>query len=346
MIEAAITGPARPLRAVAVILVGWTAIRLWAWLPIASPHGEPAHAAPSASAPEEPEAAHWSTLPEPRNPVSSVRRADVPPAPMRDTPSPEAHPRRFHHADAVAMTAATVAPAPQGVVAPPRPDAPLGEGMSAAVDRHQASLLSGSAWALFRGDGGQSLADGGALGGAQAGMRVFARVHGALSATVRLSTPLNGPGGREAAIGIALRHGAAGVIVERRIALSGDGRNGTAVIAYAGVYDRPVAAGIKLDGYVQAGMVRQSGTARFADGAATLTRHVTGNRDHGVELAMGGGAWAGAQPGVARLDIGRTVSVRGRLGNLGWRINGEWRQRVAGNAAPGSGPTISAGIDF
>jgi hypothetical protein len=47
-------------------------------------------------------------------------------------------------------------------------------------------------------------------------------------------------------------------------------------------------------------------------------------------------------PDVWRVDVGPSLSVKVK----GIRIEADWRQRVGGNAAPGSGPvlTVSAGF--
>lgn len=60
---------------------------------------------------------------------------------------------------------------------------------------------------------------------------------------------------------------------------------------------------------------------------------------------LAAGSWASLQtgaPDVWRVDVGPSVATQWR----GLRLQADWRQRVAGNAAPGSGPvlTVSAGF--
>jgi hypothetical protein len=55
-------------------------------------------------------------------------------------------------------------------------------------------------------------------------------------------------------------------------------------------------------------------------------------------VEVGAGAWGGAQPGAARLDMGPQASFRIPVGRTGIRASAEWRFRVAGDAEPGSGP--------
>ena len=53
--------------------------------------------------------------------------------------------------------------------------------------------------------------------------------------------------------------------------------------------------------------------------------------------------WGGVQPGIYRVDAAPRLSMRVR-NNMSVHI--DWRQRLAGNAAPGSGPAITLAGDF
>ena len=55
-------------------------------------------------------------------------------------------------------------------------------------------------------------------------------------------------------------------------------------------------------------------------------------------VEIGGGAWGAAQPGAARLDAGPQSSYRLPVRRANLRLAADWRFRVAGDAAPGSGP--------
>ncbi len=62
-------------------------------------------------------------------------------------------------------------------------------------------------------------------------------------------------------------------------------------------------------------------------------------------VALAAGSWAslqGGTPDVWRVDVGPTLSARVK----GVRIEADWRQRVAGNAAPGSGPVLTIAAGF
>jgi hypothetical protein len=61
---------------------------------------------------------------------------------------------------------------------------------------------------------------------------------------------------------------------------------------------------------------------------------------------VGAALSGGAQPGISRLDIGPEIQVRLPLPQGGARLSVEWRERVAGDALPGSGLAITLGADF
>jgi hypothetical protein len=95
--------------------------------------------------------------------------------------------------------------------------------------------------------------------------------------------------------------------------------------------------GFVLDGYGQAGVVGVQDRDLFADGGFTLTRPLFG------QFSAGLGMWGGVQPDVYRIDAGPRLSMRVR-NNM--RIHLDWRQRLAGNAEPGSGPAVTLAGDF
>ena len=198
---------------------------------------------------------------------------------------------------------------------------------------------------LIRDGGGAALAPGGLLGGSQAGFRLFYEPGPrGVFATARVSAPLSSLPGKEVAIGAGIRGRNAGVIVEQRLALDSGQPSDLAAIVYGGVYDVPVAAGFNFDAYAQAGIVGVRRQALFIDGAARIERPVAEGR--GWRLGIGAGAWGGAQPGVARLDVGPQIVARIAAGKNTLRIGGEYRFRIAGDASPASGPTLTVGFDF
>lgn len=228
-------------------------------------------------------------------------------------------------------------------VVPPEP--PLG---LAAPPRATRSRWSGSAWVFVRGEGASSLAGGGQLGGSQAGARIAYRVDdtGRLALAARAYLPTGHPRGSEAAVGIDL-HPLPDIpfrlSVERRIALGRDGRDAWSAYA-AGGFFRGLPGSLEVDGYGQAGVVGVRSRDLFADGAVRLARRVA--LGGGVDLLAGTGAWGAAQPGAARIDVGPHLALRLPAAGTSVAVAAEWRFRVAGDARPGSGPTLTLATDF
>jgi hypothetical protein len=206
--------------------------------------------------------------------------------------------------------------------------------------------FTGSAWALFRPESsGTALGTGGTLGGSQAGVRIFYEtgVH-PIALTARLSSPLAMRKGREVSVGVALRGRAVGLLLERRIALDNGARNAMSVTAYGGVSEVALPHGFVLDGYAQFGVVGLRNRDGFGDGAVRITRPIL--LWHAAKLSLGGIVSGGAQPGVARLDSGPEMVVDLPVAAKPVRVTVGWRQRVAGNAVPGSGPSVTIGFGF
>lgn len=150
----------------------------------------------------------------------------------------------------------------------------------------------------------------------------------------RVTAPLAGKGS-EAAIGFEWQPWQAPIrfAVERRIGLDG-APGGTGVGVTAGLYRET--AGLLVEGYGQAGAIARNRIEPYADGAIRVTRHIA------PQLTLGAGAWGGAQRDAQRLDIGPSASLA--LGKA--RLSLDWRQRIAGRAAPGSGLALTLGGDF
>lgn len=214
-----------------------------------------------------------------------------------------------------------------------------------------ADRLSVDAWMLARrGDGAGALAAGDALlGGSQVGARWLYRVAGDAGAPLSLSARLSSPlrrSGAEAAVGVEwqpLARVPVRVLAERRARVSGTGRSAFALLAHGGVSELAVASGFRLDAYAQAGVVGARRRDLFADGGATLVRPL---RPGGDGLAAGVGVWGGVQPGVARLDVGPRLATTFSAGGLRSRVSLDWRFRVAGDAAPASGPALTVAAGF
>jgi hypothetical protein len=203
-----------------------------------------------------------------------------------------------------------------------------------------------SAWALLRSQaagvaGTPSLAGNGSLGASQAGARLTYNFTRQIAASVRASSDVGRRGG-EVAAGMRVQP-LAGIPVwitaerRQRVGRFGGGRNAFALFFEAGLYDRPMPLRFLLNTYLEGGVVGVRSRDRFIDGGLTLTRPVY------KRFSAGFGVWGGAQPGVYRVDAGPRVTMRVR-NNV--RVHFDWRQRLAGNASPGSGPAVTLAGDF
>jgi hypothetical protein len=221
-----------------------------------------------------------------------------------------------------------------------------GQSLPASLSSNRLDRIRLTAWALLRGRQGAvlgppSLASAGTLGGSQAGARLSYYVTRQIAATFRTSSDVGRRGG-EVAAGVRIQP-VGGIplwfTAERRQQLGryGGGRNAFALFAEGGIYQRPMPWRFSLDAYFEGGVVGLNRRDRFVDGGLTLTRPVY------RQFSAGMGIWGGMQPGLARLDLGPRVTMKVR-NNV--RVHFDWRQRVAGNAQPGSGPAVTLAGDF
>lgn len=245
------------------------------------------------------------------------------------TPSPVAAPTA---APSMSVQDAPAPPAPWPITVP----RPIARG---------ASRLAGSTWMIAR-NGGPAVVSGSQLGASQAGVRITYALGAArrLALSARLSAPLSGRG-KEAAVGLDWQPTRAPihVVAEQRLALDG-GRGGPTLSLVGGFGPTPVAAGFRLEGYGQAGVIARDGGEAFADGAVRASHPL---RAFGpIKIDIGFGAWGGTQRGASRLDVGPSLGIALPLGRRSIRLTADWRERLAGQARPGSGPALSIGTDF
>jgi hypothetical protein len=213
--------------------------------------------------------------------------------------------------------------------------------LNSKIDRLQLTT-----WALLRSQqtgvaGSQSLASGGQLGASQAGARLIYNFTRQIALTARTSSEVGRRGG-EVAAGVRVQPLASVPVwltAERRQAIGryGGGRNAFALFAEGGLYQRPLPWRFSFDTYLQGGVVGLKSRDLFIDGGLTVTRPVF------RKFSAGFGIWGGAQPGLYRLDAGPRLTMRVR-GNL--KVHVDWRQRLTGNARPGSGPALTLAGDF
>lgn len=221
-------------------------------------------------------------------------------------------------------------------------------------------------WAFFRaGDGtpfGQRTIGGQAqYGASQAG--AIARYYpwrnaAAPSLFVRTSRALSGPPQSEIALGTLLQPAQTipvKLAVEQRFALDSNGRNRPAAYLVSATKPRRLPGNVRANIYAQAGVVGLNDSAYFFDLQLTLDRPII--NDDARELSVGAGLWSGGQgplnkrganalSDVNRVDIGPRVAARIPIAGQPTQIALDWRQRVAGNAAPNSGPALTLSTRF
>jgi hypothetical protein len=217
---------------------------------------------------------------------------------------------------------------------------------STPIDARRIDRVQLSMWALLRQQqpgivAQPSLANSGQLGGSQGGARLIYNFTRQIAASLRTTTEVGRRGG-EVAGGVRVQPLVSlpvWVTAERRQQLGkyGGGRNAFALFLEGGVYQRPMPWKFSLDAYLQGGVVGFHSRDAFVDGGLTLTRPVYKNFSAGL------GVWGGAQPRLYRVDAGPRVTMQVRR-NV--RVHFDWRQRVAGNAQPGSGPAVTLASDF
>lgn len=169
------------------------------------------------------------------------------------------------------------------------------------------------------------------------------------AAYLRATAALNGSGEREAALGLSLRP-----ISRLPLSVQGEAR---LTSTPGGQFVRPAAfvvtelppfalpLGLRGESYGQAGYVGGKFATGFADGQLRLDRRLL--RLGQADLRLGGGVWGGIQKGASRLDAGPSLTIGQPLGGpASMRLAADWRFRVAGKAAPGSGPAVTLSAGF
>ena len=366
----------QPVVVLGAILLCWVAGRV-----VASHHLPPA--APLAMS-DVPPATVPSSRQAPSPLPSQTRGADVarpvialpppsPPPPVRvevgeGVAYPAQRPRAPARETAFAPTPAAVAgghgllwlAAVSRLPLPPAFMSPTGRAPAGAAwpARHEAtprgSRWTADGWLLLRGRGAPpGAAPFASYGASQIGAVVRYRLDPASRhrpmATLRAAAALDGSGEREVALGLAVRPVSAvpvSLIAELRATrlASGAIRARPAVSAVTELAPVALPLGLRGQAYGQAGYVGGAGATAFADGELRIDRSVA--LYGAADLRLGAAAWGGAQDGAARFDIGPTVSLGLSGSGKAARLGLDWRLRVAGNAAPASGPalTLSAGF--
>ena len=374
----------QPLASLGLVLLGWIALRAALWEPpfslpgmIEAPGSAERVQVPTtrstargavSGAPDDAAAALVS-IAEPATPPASVARPVLRPAqpalPLaRDAhqplaaPQPPALPPHVAAAHQLLYLAALGRlPLPPGLalIATPLQPAPTPAQWAASA----APRWAGDGWVLVRrGSGGIAAASGfPSYGASQAGGVIrFALAPGsqrAPHAYLRVSRALGGFDEGEVAAGLSARPFARvplRLLAEARVQRgSGQTRVRPAASLVSELPPVRLPLGIEGEAYAQAGYAgaplgAKRGATPFFDVQAVADRRLASAGP--AELRLGAGVWSGGQKGAARLDLGPRASVRLDLGAARSRLALDWRVRVAGNARPASGPTLTFSAGF
>jgi hypothetical protein len=182
------------------------------------------------------------------------------------------------------------------------------------------------------------------LGGGQVGGNLafvtdpYARRPLAMVARANVAADPQGVRGETAQLALGLRQTllpGVSLSVERLIPLGAATQGAFTARLAAGARLKPL--GQRLEAYGEAGVID---TGQVYAGGQARARVVQFG-----PATLNAATWASVQtgnPDVWRVDVGPSLSTKVK----GIRIEADWRQRVGGNAAPGSGPvlTVSAGF--
>lgn len=359
----------QPLAALAILLLGWAGARTALW----AADEEQLAAMPRAVAQEQDSPEMPGSVP--LAPRATLRQVEeVPAAPPRlivpldpaDRPvteRPERLPLRIAAGHQLLFFAAVAGPAlPEDARAQARPSLALPPMPWPLAGARPARRWSGDGWVLWRQGGNGMVLPGtglavsglstGAYGASQAGAVLRYRLSPGNphqpALYLRATTALDRPHGAELAAGVAVRplsRAPFALMAEARLAE----RGGEAIVrpAVAIVSTAPPVAlplGLRGEAYGQAGWVGGKDKTTFVDGQARIDRAIW--RAGEAEVRVGAGAWGGAQRGASRLDLGLGAAVSLPLGPLNVRLAADYRLRVAGSAAPGSGLAVTFSAGF
>jgi len=348
------SGAGRPLRFLALVIVGWTAGRVaMLWPPFVS--DMPVHPPFGQRGPKAIVVASASLALARRGVVrvgtmhNKVEQALVPDAPLVGPIPSDRDPDRSAFASPSVTRGDSLQPILQQTLDQDVSHVRLGSAFPplTSPNRPGGSRWSGGFWSIVRNQGQIGEAPfGGQLGGSQAGIRLaYALGQSRRVAVVgRFATPLEGAG-REAAIGLEWRPTRLPIrlVAEHRIGIDGGG-GGPSIGAIAGVGPMSIGAAFRFEAYGQIGLIERGGIIGFADGAARIHRTIASVG--GARLDVGAGLWGGIQPGSQRLDIGPSMGVSIPVAARRVRVSLDWRERVAGLARPSSGLALTVGSDF
>ena len=214
---------------------------------------------------------------------------------------------------------------------------------------------SGDGWLMWR-QGGAAPVHGLApptYGASQGGavLRYRLAAASALQPTLylRVTGAMDGSGEADSAFGFSARP-IAGLpltaAVEARVSRFSNGSTHLrpAAMVITELEPQPMPFAMRAEIYGAAGYVGGPGATAFVDGQLRVDHHVATVGPS--EIRAGGGVWGGAQQGASRVDVGPTASIGLASGHAAARLRFDWRMRVAGDAAPTSGPAVTIAAGF
>ncbi|MEM1133975.1 MAG: hypothetical protein AAGH53_13670 [Pseudomonadota bacterium] len=223
--------------------------------------------------------------------------------------------------------------------------------------------LSLDSWAFARpGSSVSPIGGRSQYGGSQAGAILrYMLGNGAASAPMlfmRATRAFAGPAQPELAFGISARPALdipVRIAAEQRVALDDSGFSRPALYAVTELSPIGLPEGASLSTYGQVGLIGIEAPAYFFDLQMVAQKPIVQNKDHTVSL--GAGLWSGGQgpvddaggsgiASVARLDVGPRAALNLSVAGQPAQLAVDWRQRVAGNADPGSGPALTLSTRF
>lgn len=173
-----------------------------------------------------------------------------------------------------------------------------------------------------------------------------------LSARLNAATDATGrtdPRSAQAALGVRYELlPALSLTAERLIAVGDDARDDWLLRLSGGTSQRLRLLGrpLALDAYGEASLLGNGDS--LAAGQARALAPLLSSRN--LSLSAGLGSWASLQntgpATIGRLDVGPSAAVRLGQGRLALELSADYRQRIAGEALPGSGPALTLGTSF
>jgi hypothetical protein len=112
-----------------------------------------------------------------------------------------------------------------------------------------------------------------------------------------------------------------------------------AYLAGGEAFDLPFQS--RLESYAQAGYITGKAGGPFFDFSARAERKLGAS-----PLSAGFGLWGGGQTGIFRIDAGPTITHSFEIADTPFRVSADWRTRIAGDAAPASGPAVTLSTSF